>query len=383
MKKFLSVIICLALAVGMLSVGAQAAAPTLTAVCPETSMAGGTVTVDVVAGGIENCSGVAFHMSYDPEMMEVSEIVKAEELSAWSLVDNYEYAPGELAVALAGTTGTALSGKIASVTFELKSSARGTASFSLGSLEAFTPSSNSISLTGVGAETDISPMEQAMLSVTPSAGENGEVVLNVELSEASYYCGLSFVLSYDNSRYTVSGAAAESGLAASYVALNPEYGPEKKQVFMSAVFTSPSSYNGPVATVTLVPVAGASGEVGDVSVEITDFIDSSYEQLDIGWVWSPAALSGLSDNGTAVSATASFLNTKAAGQNVTAFMALYSADGRFLGIDSESCSIPSGSCGEFPLSLKSDSRADYVRVFFMDDSYHIVGADIRQSLTEG
>ena len=171
MKKFLSIILCLALIAALPCVSVQAAAPTLGVACPESSAAGETITVDIMADSLNNCCGVAFHMGYDPELMEVVDITKAESLGSWFLEDNYVYAPGELAVTLISANAANLSGKIASVTFEIKSSARGEASFSLSKLEAVTPSSSAIALEGKDGTTTISSMAQAMLSVTPSAGE--------------------------------------------------------------------------------------------------------------------------------------------------------------------------------------------------------------------
>ena len=72
MKKILSTILCLALMAGMLTLGVQAAAPSLKVDCPESCAAGETITVDIVAEGINNCCAVAFHMSYDPELMEMT-----------------------------------------------------------------------------------------------------------------------------------------------------------------------------------------------------------------------------------------------------------------------------------------------------------------------
>ena len=367
------------MAVGLFSVSALAADPSLEVVCPEKCSGGDTISVDIMADGITNCCAVSFHLSYDPELMEPVDFAKADSLSGW-FDDNYVYTPGDLAVALAGSAAADLSGKIATVTFELKASAKGEAAFALSQLEAFTPESASITLGGVGDSTTISSMTAALLTVSPAAGENGEIVFNIDLSKAANYCGLSFVLNYDSSRYTATAAAKTGDFASSLGFVNPNYVSGK--VFVSAMFGDNTSLNGRIATVTLTPVAGTSGAVEEPGVEITNFINASYEQLEIDWTYCPTALNGLADDGSAVSAEAAFANFSAADQKVTAVMALYSAEGRFLGVDMESLTVTAGSCGSFPLSVKS-SGADYARLYFLNESYRPIAADIRQSLSEG
>lgn len=365
MKKLLSTLLCLAALICALTLPAVAATPALSLVCSPEYAAGETFTVNVSAPGLTDCCSVAFRMTYDPALVEVTSITSADALAGWNLVQNPEYNDNELYVSLTGSEAKDLSGTVAHITFTAKSTASGSTAFSLTSSSAVGSNSAPIVLNGSSRSITITPMEQALLTVTPAPGDNGELLLHADLSQASYYCGLTFILSYDSSRYTVSKAERGSEFNSAMGYLNTSYAPGK--VFISTVFSNPSTLNGRLATITLIPIDGAT-DAEDVSVEITDYAGSSFTPLDIDWAYNPGAITSMKESGNTLSLTANLTNPASQAQKCTVVAAYYSSLGKMLGVTTSTQTISAGGCSSYALSLARNSNAAYTRVFFLGSS---------------
>ena len=377
MKKILSLLVCLALLTCCLTFPTQAASPSLSLSCPEICAAGETVTVKVNAANLNNCCSAAFRITYDPALMEISSISGVGIPAGWQLVQNPYYSDNELFISLTGSTPATLSGTVATVSFTVKSTVSGAAAFSLTALSAVNSESALIPLTGGTASLTITPMEEALLKVFPVPGEAGQLRLRVDLSRASYYCALTFILRYDAARYAVADVqrGAEFSSATGYI--NPAYGPG--EVFVSTLSSEPTCLNGELVTVTLTALDG-DADAGDVTLEIVDYADSAYRSLDIRWQYDPVAVTPLVRSGGTVSLSANLANPSPSAQQCTVMAACYSAQGKMLGCTLTEQSIAAGECAAYDLSLADNKAAAYVQVFFLDSSGCPLVPAIRQNL---
>lgn len=378
MKKILCSVLCLTLLLTFLPFPAEAVSPSLSIECDSSYSAGETFTVNILASDLTGCCGVGFRLQYDDSMLEIVSAKQGSAFAGGQMVENLYYADDQVAITLTGSAEQNLSGIIATVTFMAKSDVQGTAVFTILSPTAVSSDSSSISLTSGNASTAITAMPDALLTIVPEPGAGGNLLIHVDLTDASYYCALTFCLNYDNSRYEIASAERGAEFAAATGFINTEYADD--QVFISTLYAQAVSQNGRLLTVTLKSLPG-NKEAEGFSIDILEYVDSSFMPLEIDWTFAPGMLANLTESSKTISTSASFVNLDTEGLTCTVMLALYTENGQLLQTSIDVQAVSAGGAATFDLSVPSAIDGAYVQLFFLNGSMQPICPAVQQSLS--
>ena len=378
MKRICSFLLLLTVLLTAMPVPVHAENPTLSVRCPEQAAAGETVTVELTADAIIDCATVTIILQYDPEVMEAVSAAAGDAFADGISTINLEYDDDLVFVSLTRAEGADLCGVAASVQFRLRSTAEGTAVWTVAYASATNSTGQTFELTGGSGTMTVTAMEKARITIVPEAGADGTVLLHLDLSDATYYCGLSLVFGYDSSCYEVVAAQRGAAFEAAAGAVNPGYG--AGEVFVSVLYSEPVCINDRVITVTLRPKAG-SAAAEPFSVEILEYIDSDLVPLQIDWQFEAAAPTGLTGTAAEITGAAGVVNLGAAEQTYQVVLAVYAESGRMLGAAAARQTVSAGGCGDFDLTVPKASGAAYAVFYFLDGAGCPLRPCVRQTIS--
>lgn len=367
MKRILSIILCVGLLVACMPVAVQATGATLSVSCDRAYSAGQTFSVDICADQINDCCAFSARLTYDQELMEVVSIERGDAFSGGLWNHNSTIAENAVYFSLTGTTEQDLQGVLATVEFRAKTGAAGTAQFGFDEVYAYNIQTREIPVTVEPGQTVISPRPEANLRAIPAPMQDDAVQLTLYLEEATYFCGLSFVLCYDASRYRVRSVEQSNELPAdTIVTQNPQYGEGK--VFISLASAQEVTYTGCVAVVVLEPKQSENATRA-FSVEELKLHDNNGAALPIRWSFAPGVVQECVEDTKQVSAKAVLLNLAAQDQECTAILAVYSQNGQMLSIAADKKTVAAGRVGTFEVTAERMDEAAYAKIVFLDSKF--------------
>ena len=370
MKKVLCYCLCLTMLLSCLPVNTYAASPALGIDCRSTYSAGETFTVSIVAKNLIDCCGIGFQLDYDAEKLTIVSAAQGDAFAGGQMVENLYYTDDAALFALTGSTPQSIEGTIVEVTFTAKSDSSGETCISVSDSTAVASDSSPILIEGSDQIFSIVPMAEALLTLTPAPGANGNLLLHVDLTKAAYYCVLTFCLQYDSSRYQVVDATRGVAFSGATGVMNMEYAEDA--VFISTLFVQPSTQNGRILTVELQPLPGDT-PADPFTLDILEYADANYTAMGIDWQFSPVSVTNIACADT-VSIDAVVVNLSETQQECTVVLALYTQEGQMLQVSMGTQALPAGTAAEYVLFVPRDDRGAYVTLFSLDGNQHPLSA---------
>ena len=254
MKRCLTTLLCALLLLGALPLSAGAESGAVVIEAPASCVPEEQIAVSLRVTGLKKCCGLSLCLEYD------SSALALEGAGAASACPNAQVnagEPGVIRFSFASATPVTLPNTVFHADFRVKSAAAGgTAALRVTEASASDMDQNALSLS-LPAETAVSiaeaqPVSLVLLSETEA---DGSVTVRVLLAEGTYFCGMRFLLGYENCTLASCSGRKDSALRwEGTVFINPDYSTDR--IFFSFASAEPRNRGGELLRARFTPGEG-------------------------------------------------------------------------------------------------------------------------------
>ena len=285
MKKliFLLLLSCLILGNAVILCSASSDFPTVTVSCDSTCNANGQITVSVDLSNVTSDSaycGISFGLIYDKDNFAYSSHTTGAVISGDAGIDstageiNPTASENEIYVSYAAITPKTDNGNIIKIVFDVLPDAKGESDFTLSNLKIKNDKYQSIVVSQVYAST--LPLPILKVDIADDIVKGGDsVTVNIALENASNYCGFSFGLIYDSTRFTYVSHSAGSVISG-FANINPSAG--ENEVYVNFATATPISDNGSIISVVFTAHEYVNTE-SDFTIQDFKLKNDSYQNI--------------------------------------------------------------------------------------------------------